>query len=91
MKILYVTLFFMASLCIPHASFAQKKAKDAVNVGGKLFKKTTVIDFNSDTFTGDLTRPDGEYIEARKRVKHQRLIKLRKHFRKMIRKSVRNL
>ncbi|GAB4299257.1 MAG: hypothetical protein Kow0090_14710 [Myxococcota bacterium] len=45
-----------------------------------IYKKTTVYDFEDDTISGDLSRPDGEYLESRKRSKHQNLIKIREDF-----------
>ena len=39
------------------------------------YKKTTSINFEDDTIEGDLTKPDGEYVEARKKVKHSNLIR----------------
>jgi hypothetical protein len=41
------------------------------------YEKKTVINFEEDTIEGDLKRPDGEYVEARKRVDHSNLIKIR--------------
>lgn len=69
---------------------AQKKA-GGVKVGDRFYKKKTVYDFSSDTVTGDLTRPDGEYFEARKGVKHSRLIKLRQNWKKKMRQSINEL
>jgi hypothetical protein len=43
--------------------------------------KKTVINFEDDTIEGDLKRPDGEYVEARRRVDHSNLIKIRENWR----------
>ena len=59
--------------------------------GGVTHRKTTVINFEDDTITGDLQTPDGEYIKARKEVRHESLIRLRENFRSLIMQSVRNL
>jgi hypothetical protein len=45
------------------------------------YEKKTVINFEDDTIQGDLTRPDGEYVEARKKVEHSNLIKIRENWR----------
>lgn len=56
-----------------------------------VYKKHTVVDFGDDTIEGDLSKPDGQYLESRKRLRHQRLIKLRSDFRLEILRSVRAL
>jgi len=48
------------------------------------YEKKTVIDFEDDTIQGDLTRPDGEYVEARKRVSHSNLIQVRENWREKV-------
>jgi hypothetical protein len=52
------------------------------------YAKTTTINFEDDTIEGDLTRPDGEYVEARKRVKHSNLIRIREEFKDKVMESV---
>ena len=61
-----------------HAAVAQKVK----------YKKTTQYDFKDDTIAGDLTRPDGEYVQARRKVRHSNLIRIRKNFRDKILQSV---
>ena len=56
-----------------------------------IFKKVTVVDFGDDTIDGNLSRPDGQYLESRKRLRHQRLIKVRDSFRAEILQSIRGL
>lgn len=56
--------------------------------GGNKFVKTTVIDFEGDTIEGDLSRPDGEYVEARIKVKHSNLIRVREEFKEKVMQSV---
>jgi hypothetical protein len=53
-----------------------------------VYKKHTVVDFGDDTVEGDLSKPDGAYLESRKRLRHQRLIKVRENFRPEILQSV---
>ncbi|OGQ91738.1 MAG: hypothetical protein A2289_11835 [Deltaproteobacteria bacterium RIFOXYA12_FULL_58_15] len=56
-----------------------------------IFKKHTVVDFGDDTIDGNLSKPDGAYLESRKTQRHQRLIKVRESFRPEILQSVRVL
>ena len=62
-----------------NAQSAQPKAEPKVE-----YEKKTVIDFEDDTIQGDLTRPDGEYVEARKRVTHSNLIQVRENWREKV-------
>lgn len=45
------------------------------------YEKKTVINFEDDTIEGDLKRPDGEYVESRRKVDHSNLIKIREEWR----------
>jgi len=45
------------------------------------YEKKTVINFEDDTIEGDLKRPDGEYVESRKKVPHSNLIRIREDWR----------
>ena len=56
-----------------------------------VYKKHTVVDFGDDTIDGNLSRPDGAYLQSRKQQRHQRLIKVRDSFRPEILQSVRAL
>ena len=56
-----------------------------------IYQKHTVVDFGDDTIDGNLSRPDGQYLESRKHMRHQRLIKVRENFRPEILRSVRVL
>lgn len=56
--------------------------------GNVRYNKTTSYDFEDDTIEGDLTKPDGEYVEARKKVKHSNLIKIREDFKDEVMQSV---
>jgi hypothetical protein len=51
------------------------------------YQKKTVINFEEDTIEGDLKRPDGEYVEARKKVDHSNLIKLRENWHEKVMQS----
>ncbi len=56
-----------------------------------VYQKHQVVDFRDDTIEGDLSRPDGQYLESRKKLRHARLIKVRESFRPEILQSVRGL
>ena len=66
---------------LPAAGFAADK-KD---------KGPQVINFEDDTIQGDLTKPDGEYVEARKKVNHTNLIHIREEFKDKVLQSVSDL
>ena len=70
---------------------AQDEGKAGGGGGGEgnvRYNKTTTIDFEDDTIEGDLTKPDGEYVEARKKVKHSNLIRVRDDFEDKVMQSV---
>lgn len=70
---------------LPMLAYAEgKKAPDET----VRYAKTTTINFEDDTIEGDLTRPDGEYVEARKRVRHSNLIRIREEFKDKVMESV---
>jgi hypothetical protein len=52
------------------------------------YKKQTEYSFEDDTIEGDLTKPDGEYVEAKQKVKHSNLIKIREEFKAKVMQSV---
>jgi hypothetical protein len=70
-------------------AFAQDEGGKAQGEGGGArMQKTTSVDFEDDTIEGDLTKPDGEYVEARKTVKHSNLIRIREDFEDKVMQSV---
>ena len=67
---------------LPLGAVAQdKKAQPAPKIE---YEKKTVINFEDDTIEGDLKRPDGEYVEARQKVEHSNLIKIREDWREKL-------
>ncbi len=76
-------LFLLGLLALPLAA----GSAHAADKGGVVYEKKTVINFEDDTIQGDLTRPDGEYVEARKTVSHSNLIRIREEFRQKVLKS----
>lgn len=63
----------------------------AAYAADKKDKGPQVINFEDDTIQGDLTKPDGEYVEARKKVNHTNLIRIREEFRDKVLQSVSDL
>ncbi len=79
-------LLWSVVLVMAGSAFAQDKKGGA---GGNVsYKKQTEYSFEDDTIEGDLTKPDGEYVEARKNVKHSNLIKIREEFKDKVMQSV---
>lgn len=56
-----------------------------------VYQKNQVVDFGDDTIEGDLSKPDGQYLESQKKLRHQRLIKIRDNFKPEILHSVQDL
>lgn len=73
-------LLLMLAMLVALPALAQDK--------GVSYKKQTEYSFEDDTIEGDLTKPDGEYVEARKKVKHSNLIKIREEFKDKVMQSV---
>jgi hypothetical protein len=80
--------FLLTALLVPLAANAQEKKQPEPRVE---YEKKTVINFDDDTIQGDLTRPDGEYVEARKRVNHSNLIKIREDWREKVKQAAADL
>ena len=76
---------WLVALAVAAPALAQGKKGGDGNVS---YKKTTEYSFEDDTIEGDLTKPDGEYVEVRKTVKHSNLIKIREEFKAKVMKSV---
>lgn len=76
-------LGLMTLVAFSAPAFAQDKG------GGNVqYKKQTEYSFEDDTIEGDLTKPDGEYVEAKQKVKHSNLIKIREEFKAKVMQSV---
>jgi hypothetical protein len=81
-------LFLLTALLVPIAGLAQEKKQPEPRVE---YEKKTVINFDDDTIQGDLTRPDGEYVEARKRVNHSNLIKIREDWKDKVKQAAKDM
>jgi hypothetical protein len=82
---------FLAVLAVVAGGLAIALPALAQEGGGGAFSAVTEYDFEDDLVTGDLVRPDGELIGARKKAKVNTLIRVRKHFIPEMLKSVENL
>ena len=77
-------LLVVAAIALPLAASAQRepeRAQPPAQEPRVEYEKKTVINFEDDTIEGGLKRPDGEYVEARRRVDHSNLIKIRENWR----------
>ena len=84
-------LLMVCAMLAVGPAFAQDEDGKAAGGGGEgnvRYNKTQTIDFEDDTIEGDLTKPDGEYVEARKKVKHSNLIRIREDFQDKVMQSV---
>jgi hypothetical protein len=75
------TLALLTLLTLPAVPAAQDKAEPQPKV---VYEKKTEINFEDDTIDGDLKRPDGEYVEARRKVNHSNLIRIREDWREKV-------
>jgi hypothetical protein len=78
------TLLLTLAVALPLLASAQEKSEGQAKVE---YEKKTVINFEDDTIEGDLKRPDGEYVEARQKVDHSNLIKIREDWREKVMQS----
>ena len=65
-------------------SNAQVPGRDEANVDpndtGVVYKKNTEYDFEDDVVEGSFVRPEGEYLDSRRRARYSNLIRLRENF-----------
>ena len=77
-------------LAVASPALAQD-AKDVATEGGVSYNRKTVINFEDDTIEGDLKTPDAVYLEARKKMRHRSLIRIRTDFRREVLGSIADL
>ena len=75
------TLALLLLLAQPPHPSAEDKEEPKPTVR---YEKRTEINFEDDTIDGDLKRPDGEYVEARRKVSHSNLIRIREDWREKV-------
>ncbi len=78
------SLLIISGLLIASTGFSQDAEAD-VKIE---YQKKTVIDFSDVNIEGELKKPEGSYIQNRKRTKFRNLIELRGNFRPELRRSV---
>jgi hypothetical protein len=81
----------VVGLMVPGMAVAQDASttsSSSAEAAAAKAQKRTEFSFEEDTIEGDLSRPDGEYIEAVKRVPHSNLIKIREDYREKVMQSV---
>ncbi len=84
MRTLLLTIVMTLAAAAPAPGSAQEKTQPQPKVE---YEKKTVINFEDDTIEGDLKRPDGEYVEARQKVDHSNLIRIREDWREKVMQS----
>ncbi len=85
-KLMLAAVLAVAAPALAQDSGGGQKAEKGE--GNVKYSKTTTINFEDDVVEGDLTKPDGEYVEARKKVKHSNLIHVREDFKEEVMESV---
>ena len=70
------------------AAAQDKSASSSAEAAAAKAQKRSEFSFEDDTIEGDLTRPDGEYVEARRGFKHSNLIRIREEFQDKVMQSV---
>jgi hypothetical protein len=72
------TLALLLLLTAPAATLAEDKGAPKPNV---TYEKRTEIDFEAETLDGGLKQPDGEIVDAKRKVTHSNLIRIREEWR----------
>ena len=85
-RILPIIGFAAVSLLASNIVWAQTSPGTDV-----VYEENTVLTFGDDTIDGSLSRPDGQYLESRKRLRHERLIRVRRSFRSQLLHSIHGL
>ena len=81
--------WMMVVLLMPWVVAAQDKAaSSSAEAAAAHAQKRSEFSFEEDTIEGDLSRPDGEYVEALKKVPHSNLIRIREEYRDKVMQSV---
>ena len=75
-------ILVLALVAVPSLASAQARRGE---------QSPQVVNFEDDSIQGDLSKPDGEYVEARKKVRHTNLIRIREEFKDKVLQSVSDL
>ena len=84
-------MLLTVGLMVATLSLSVTAAFSAADDGNVVYQKKQVVDFGDDTIEGDLTKPDGDVFDARKRAHHSKLIRIRANFRSEVLQSIRSL
>ena len=94
-RVSHVVAVLVAGLTVAVASspvaWAQDGDEGVTTEGGVAYSRKTVINFEDDTIEGDLKTPDAAYLEARRRMRHKKLIRIRTDFRREVLGSIADL
>jgi hypothetical protein len=98
MRRLWVVVVVVAIGVLSAPAIAQDKkggapagGGDTSTEGGVTYNRKTVINFEDDTIEGDLKTPDAVYLEARKKMRHKSLIRIRTDFKREVLGSISDL
>lgn len=78
-----ITVLMVGSFMLTAGAALAQEAKPGGALGDApdvKYKKKTVYDFDDDLVEGELQRPDGEFVDTRRKAKHSSLIKIRQDF-----------
>jgi len=82
-------VWMLVVVLMPWVAAAQdKSATSSAEAAAAKAQKRSEFSFEEDTIEGDLSRPDGEYVEALKKVPHSNLIRIREEYRDKVMQSV---
>jgi len=83
-------VWMLLVVLMPWIAAAQdnKSASSSAEAAAAKAQKRSEFSFEEDTIEGDLSRPDGEYVEALKKVPHSNLIRIREEYRDKVMQSV---
>lgn len=73
----------IAATLVPCLAWGQQPSPAAIPIEGTdgvVYKKNTEYDFEDDNIEGSFVRPEGEYLDARRRARYSSLIRVRKDF-----------
>jgi len=88
-SLLLAGLLLIGVVAVGGTVAAQQAARQADP--GVQYKKETRYDFDDDVVEGELQRPDGQVIDARRKAKSSSLIKIRENFIPELLKSAENI
>ena len=77
---LMVAIFIAAAAVFAGRAHAEEPQKIASAEGQTGSKKRTVLKFGEDGIHGDLTRPDGELVQAPRKPSQSSLLRVRRNF-----------